>query len=59
MWGNYLEALVASKYVNMPAIPEGKEKKRLTNQIKMLILHIYPLKKKTARRKAKNHTVTR
>lgn len=51
VWENYLEALVASKYtVNMPAIPEGKEQKGPTNQIKMLILHIYPLNKQTLTR---------
>jgi len=44
MWGNYPEALVVSKYINMPAIPEGKEQKGPTTQIKMLILHIHPLK---------------
>lgn len=51
VWENYLETVVASKYVNMPAIPKGKEQKGPTNQMQRLILHIYPLKSKQTNKK--------
>ena len=46
MWGNYLKALVDSKYqyIYKQTIPEDTERKGPTNQIKMLKSQMYPFK---------------